>query len=430
MRHLIGLLAALTLLISCSATTELHKPSVANVSPNPPSKPASNTDSAPTLPDPILPGPSTSEASSPAAISVSNSPAVPGGSARLAFNDDDRVYVVAEGAPPVQVGLGDVRAWSGNGRYLAWTIDERVSSSQTEPSVVVAILDADTGAIVRYRHQRPRPLSGQLVALNDGFVAVISGPADHTFGGTDFVILRPPALIGGVLPTAVHGDFGDRDNGDYDFDWVTNRNNNLYVTVTGASTSYYRYNPELWQVSFDGTATSVNLDDSCETCVSNIGFPLVSVSADTTHVAWVSGARAGGCDVSYGLSLQHVGALTRTPLTGLPVDDETTRTTFQELRWIDINTFVVDATSETFTVTYNDGPKCVSTNPIHRRLRCGTTGSCTAIATEPAYNTSVHGDTLTLNNPSDAGTVDPATITWTDGYTQEVIFSYQAVWAP
>jgi hypothetical protein len=178
------------------------------------------------------------------------------------------------------------------------------------------------------------------------------------------------------------------------------------------------------------------VQSGCGECVSNIGFPLVAVSPGISHVAWVAGARAGGCDVHYNLSLQQTGSANRTPLRGLPEQTGNTRITIEGLRWADANTLVVDLTSATFNVTNDDDPTCKSTNATSMRLRCDTAGVCTttrAVATssigELPYRTSTRGDALTLNDPVDDGPAHLATITWTDGQTQRITFDSTA-WAP
>ena len=50
--------------------------------------------------------------------------------------------------------------------------------------------------MVRFR-DAARPLDGTLLALDDGFVAVVSGKNNLVNAATDFVVLRPAALAAG-----------------------------------------------------------------------------------------------------------------------------------------------------------------------------------------------------------------------------------------
>src|SRR5205085_5386674 len=94
--------------------------------------------------------------------------------------------------------------------------------------------------------------------------------------------------------------------------WADAHGGHLYVVVTGASTTWYRYSPELWMVSLDGTATPLFRDPQ-----NNDGFGYLTVAPDERHVAYQAGFRSG-CDAYDAPKVRELNSLIETPLSGLP----------------------------------------------------------------------------------------------------------------
>src|SRR6266849_6572990 len=134
------------------------------------------------------------------------------GMPRLAYSDGTSVSALRLGEPPVRVGDGNSPVWSLDGRSLAWTSDAPVSllPSPTFPPT--------------------------------------NPPADHVVHvlDTDFEILRPVAGSNTLKSTVVHSTLpatSATSGTSNDVLWVGAAQDQLYVVVTQASTTYYQYSP-------------------------------------------------------------------------------------------------------------------------------------------------------------------------------------------
>jgi hypothetical protein len=378
-----------------------------------------------------------------AVVSVDTVAAIPPGESRLAFGGNVQMYVVREGGQPVAVGRSGKPVWSDDGRYLAWTVDERDGRGVTVANMpedrTVYMLDSLTGQRVRYRDSA-LPLVGTLLPLSDGFAAVVTGKSNFGQAATDLVLLRPAELASGhpaevVLPRF---DLAAKVT-DFDFTWVQARNDRLYVVITGTSVSYYHYSPQLWRVSLDGTA--LRLFEDCSAAaqcgLSNAGYPVVAVSPDGRHVAYESGTVVGGCDIflTPGLRRSDNGETIR--LQGLPVSDPSNggaRLIVHDIRWTSNEVFQIDMTTASTTITYDPSPRCETSRPVRQLFRCSVDGRCisTAVVTTSTIESNA-GARATIQPPGDGQSVTTVDIDWTGRDHQQITVGGRGnylAWAP
>jgi hypothetical protein len=378
-----------------------------------------------------------------APVSVVTVAATPPGVARLAFADRDQMYVASKGGQPVAVGAAGTPVWSTDGRYLAWSRDERVRSTTpvlNEPDDrTVYLLDTVTGQRIRF-HDHGRPLDGTVLAVDGGFVAVVSGKNNLGNAATDFVLLRPTELAAGRAAEVVHSKFDLNGNlTDYDFAWVQARGDRLYVVVTGRSTSSYRYSPQLWMVSLDGAAS--RLFDDCTAMpqcgLSNVGYPAVAVSPDGRHVAFEAGTRAGGCDMYFSAVLRESEHGRRIPLEGLPATNPANggmRLLVRSIRWISNDEFLIDVSTSAVTISYDPSPQCDRSEPIRRLFRCSIEGRCvdTGAVTATTIASSA-GDVAEIHAPPAGQSVSSVDVIWVGRVRQQIIVRNSGAdlaWAP
>ncbi|MEO8698118.1 MAG: hypothetical protein ABI658_31770 [Acidimicrobiales bacterium] len=376
-------------------------------------------------------------------MSVVSVTATPPGVSRLAFADGAQMYVLRGDGQPIAVGPEGKPVWSGDGRYLAWSRDERVRAGvgvANEPGERSAyLLDTVTGQRIRFQ-DRTHPLEGTVLSLGDGFAAIGSGKNNLGNATTDFLLLRPAELATGRLPELVHPTFAlDGKPTDYDFAWVDARGGRLYVVITGASMTGYRYSPQLWEVSLDGSAR--RLFDDCTAAaqcgLSNAGYRTVSVSPDGRHIAYETGTRVGGCDVYFSLGLRASASGDPILLEGLPqteARDGGTRSMVRAIRWISNNEFLIDLRTSAVAVTYPRGPQCDESQVLRRLFRCSIKGSCVDLGTvTTAQIESRAGDIVEVQAPLVGQFVSSVEVTWTGGARQQISVSSNGAdlaWAP
>lgn len=358
---------------------------------------------------------------------------IPPGLSRLAFSDGETVYLTAKGREPVLLGLGSRPVWSVDGRYLAWSFREDASSGDNHPEdYTITILDTTTGSEVSYRN-RNDPLSGIVLALPDGFAAIRSGKNNLGLQATEFEVLIPDALRDGKRPSSVAVRFGFDEDHARDIAWRESRNGNLYAEVTGASSSWYRDDPELWMVAPDGTATRLfgECDDAPEGCLSNAGFNAVAVSPDERFVVFDAGTR-NGCEVWGGPTLTVQSSFAPIPLTGLPElgDVGTERLQTKSVSWESSTSFLL-------TIAHQGMPggeeRCsypaISPDRVYR---CDTAGSCAFTGIEAAGAVpGPLGDLAVIESKPDYSGERVVRLRWARGGEDVVIaWDEEIAWAP
>jgi hypothetical protein len=257
---------------------------------------------------------------------------VPPGPPRLAFTNEHALFVVRLGEAAVRVGEAGHPVWSLDGRYLAWSVPKPAAATSTPMNAptdsTVSVLDTVTGNRIDYRDANHR-LNGDVLAVPGGFAAVISGQNNLGKEATDIETLRVADGATSVQGTVVHSTLPPSGSGglDHDMFWADARGDHLFVVVTEASSTWYRYSPALWSVSLDGTATRLfgDCDGKPEGCLSNFGFEQLVVAPDGRHVAFESGVR-NGCDAWTGAQMTGLASFSPTPLRGLPTPQDSSAT--------------------------------------------------------------------------------------------------------
>jgi hypothetical protein len=161
-------------------------------------------------------------------------------------------------------------------------------------------------------------LSGQVFAVGERFVAILSGLNNLGRDATDFVTFDFDDLAAGRVSSPIHARFKlSRPTSEYDFEWAAVQGQDLYVVVTETSTIHYRYNPQLWRVELSGNAAPVNIRTSGQGFQSMSMAP-VAVSPDYRHLIFTSGVRSGICYIGAWPGLLNTADGTTQPIEGLP----------------------------------------------------------------------------------------------------------------
>jgi hypothetical protein len=358
---------------------------------------------------------------------------VPSTGVRLAFADEDSLFILSESSKPVRVGPAGRPVWSRDGRYVAWTVREYSRSSDSidlddinaPESHALWILDTTSG--VRVAFQQPDvDLQGDLLATRDGFAAPMSGANNLGKGSVHFVLVNFDDLVAGRDATIVHAAFEDPLH--YDFNWIEGRGDVMYVVRTEASTLWYRYNPDIWRVTLDGSVRRLfgECDGAEPQCSNNAGMWPISLSPSGTHVAFSGGGR-DGCETHDTLVVSPTQTFKPTAFHGLPASaHDGVELRVHGLSWVSEDTFFVAIGTLEYVSRCDDVD--VRSPTIHR---CSIDGTCQDLGVL-AYSVAAHrsGAVARRSRFTDRY-VDDFLVTWADGSETSILTTDQTLaWSP
>ncbi len=368
--------------------------------------------------------------------------------ARLAVIDQGNLYVVSKGNDARYVGPAEMGAWSRDGRYLAalYLLDP---ASGWDGELGLWVFDTETGEELRWVPREPGA-RGTIFGVSDGFaVPLKSGAERWDRGAMSFVMVDPDEMHDGLDPSVVSWDFtdtsgigiGENDPMDFDFDWVDAEADSLYVVVTEASNTWYRYDPILWRVGVDGSSEPIY--DECtfvedNNCLSNYGMPATDVAPGGSFVAYTGGVR-NGCETYFEPRLVHLLSRRIVLLHGLPDEPEGPRSghdmysigkTFGSFDWTSEDSFL--ATFHAYLSGREADGSCYQ-DPIGEPQlhECSIAGDCQPLGIEAGWAVGDdHGNIAWAQPHRPVGDSDLVTIRWADGSERTVITSGVAAWAP
>lgn len=374
-------------------------------------------------------------------IETADELAIAMGESRGSFVLHERLYLVAEGQDPVIVEAGvtghSAIKWSTDGAFLAWTRIDPLDPNNAQANTL-NILNTQTGERWRIRDTE-NGFGHQLFAVGDHLVAFVAGrPAALTaFRKIDLAQFGEDPLADGAVGPVVNVALPDGAAGDgssmhdlwidADLEWLDAVDGHLYVQRSQRSVLLYRYEPQLWQVDLDGTASF--MFNECphpeEGCLSNYGLVSLKVAPDRSHVAYQGGTRSG-CDEWTQIVLTPIDSFDPVELTGIPTKADTSVVTLHQLDWIDESTMRIVVSAHELR---SGDERCTYpqvTAPT--AYLCSVDGECQPTGeTRSLRFPNASGDVVFVENDPSYGYERLMTIEWADGSSQRII-AYLNTW--
>ncbi|HXA43249.1 MAG TPA: hypothetical protein VNV65_10120 [Candidatus Solibacter sp.] len=214
----------------------------------------------------------------------------------LAYRTSKAVYIAAADPATGQwsrKGVGEVAidpvkvsnlVWSRDGRFLAW-LEESAGTN-------IAVYDLTSGQL------RKEPLDGRPADIRQGIGATATSFIILSQDGKLFVVtpqlgkpLGAPRVVPTTLPPRSSRAVGPRLTGALPA--------GVIVDLAGDEASAYGGPEQFFFVGLDGAAKKLSLDSGAKsTSVENVAISMPTVDLAGTTFAYVSGGKAGSCDVA------------------------------------------------------------------------------------------------------------------------------------